>query len=199
VVSALGLRTLRARPTPEEVDLQANRNVLEHSHTAGVGQFIFVGVLHGDRLMSQAPILKPREQFTRELQDSGLTSTVLRPTGSFNDAAEVFQLARRGWAFILGDGNHRLNPVHPADIAQVAVQAITDTSLHNAEFGFGGPDTYTQRELAKLASRVLGKRLRTIRVPYWLLDVTATALQRWNRNAAGFLRFFRHVLSTDMV
>lgn len=199
VVSALGLRTLRSRPTAEEVDLQANLNVLERAISAGVRQFILVSVLHGDELSRSVPILRPREEFTRTLRGCGLTWTVLRPTGAFNDMAEIFRFARHGWGFVLGDGQQRVNPIHPADIADAAARAITDTTLHEAEWGFGGPDTYTQRELAELATQVLGKRLRTVRVPYWPLDAAAKALDPVNRNAAGFLRFFRRSLSQDMV
>jgi hypothetical protein len=42
-------------------------------------------------------------------------------------------------------------------MAGVAVRSITDPSLHDAEFGFGGPETYTQTEIARLANRVLGQ------------------------------------------
>jgi uncharacterized protein YbjT (DUF2867 family) len=130
VVSSLGLRTLRPRPTPEAVDLRANLNVLERARRAGVRRFVFVGVLHGRELAGRAPILRPREEFVRRLEESPLTWTVLRPTGAFNDMREVFRLARRGWGVVLGDGRHRINPAHPADIAAVAVRALTDTSLH---------------------------------------------------------------------
>lgn len=199
VISALGLRTFRPRPTADEVDFGANLNVLKCAQSAGVGQFIFVGVLDSAQLLAQVPILRPREQFVDELRKSQLTWTVIKPTGAFNDAAEVFRIAQRGWAFMLGDGSHRINPIHPGDIARVAVRAISDTTLHRTEYGIGGPDTYTQRELADLAGQVLGKRLRPLRVPSWPLDAAATVLHPFNRNAAGFLRFFRHTLTRDMV
>ena len=199
VVSSLGVRTLRSRPTPEQVDLHANLNVLHQAQSAGVQQFVFVGVLNGDRLMSSTPILRPREQFVGELINSGLTWTALRPNGSFNDMREIFRLAERGWSVTLGDGTQRINPVHPADIGQMVVQSLTDTSLHNAQFGFGGPDTYSHREIADLAADILGKPIRSVRVPAWPLDVLGTALYPVNRNAAGFLRFFRQVMSTDMI
>lgn len=199
VISAVGLRTLRRRPSADEVDRRANLNVLESAQAAGVRQFIFVGVLDAEELLDQVPILRPREQFVAELEKSELTWTVIKPTGAFNDAAEVFRIAQRGWAFMLGDGRHRINPIHPADIAQVAVRAITDPALHETAYGIGGPDTYTQRELADLAAEVLGKRLRPLRLPGWPLDVIATLLRPVNGNAAGFLRFFRHTLTRDMV
>lgn len=199
VVSALGLRTLRRRPTANDVDLHANENVLERARDAGVGQFVFVGVLNGKEMMADVPILRPRERFISELKQSGLTWSVIRPTGAFNDGAEIFRFAQRGWAFMLDDGDHRINLIHPADIADVAVRAISDTSLHETEYGIGGPETYSQRELTELAANVLGKRLRPFHLPGWTVDAVATVLRPFNGNAAGFARFFRHTLSKDMV
>ena len=109
------------------------------------------------------------------------------------------RLAERGWGFVLGAGDHRINSVHPADIAGVAVRSITDPSLHDAEFGFGGPETYTQTEIARLASRVLGKRQRIVHVPFWVIDAAVALIRPFNRNAAGFLEFFRQTAARDMV
>lgn len=136
VVSALGLRTLRRRPTADDVDRRANLNVLKCAQASGVGQFVFVGVLDGEAMMAEVPILRPREQFVSELRQPGLTWSVIRPTGAFNDAAEAFRIAQR---------------------------------------------------------------LRPLRLPGWTLDAAASVLRLCNGNAAGFLRFFRHTLSRDMV
>lgn len=200
VISSLGLRTFRARPTPEAVDLQANQNILERAQEAGVRQFVFVSVLHADELVDEVSILRPREEFVRRLKDSGLSWTVLRPTGAFNDLKEIFRLAERGWGMVLGDGDYRINPIHPADIAEVAVRSITDASLHDAEFGFGGPETYTQTEIARLAFGALGKEAqRIVHVPFWPIDVAVAVIRPFNRNAAGFLEFFRRTASREMV
>lgn len=199
VISALGLRSLRRRPTAEEVDLHANRNVLECARSAGVRQFVFIGVLNGDEMMAQVPILRPREEFVSELKQSGLIWSVLRPNGAFNDAEEIFRAAQRGWAITLDDGRHRINFIHPADIADVAVRAISDTALHGTEYGIGGPDTYSHRELTELIADILGRRVRTIRLPGRTVDWLATVLRPFNGNASGFARFLRHTLSRDTI
>lgn len=200
VVSSLGLRTFRARPTPEQVDLHANLNILRRAQDAGVRQFVFVSALHVDELAERAPILRPREQFVGILKDSALDWTVLRPTGAFNDMAAAFRLAQRGWGLVLGDGRTMINPVHAADIADVAVRSLTDPSLRGAEFGFGGPETYTMTEIAQLASRVLGKPQRIVYVPLWVADAAVALIRPFNSNAAGFLQMFRQAAATlDMV
>ena len=138
-------RTLRRRPSAEEVDLRANRNVLECAQATGVDQFVFIGVLNGKEMKADVPIFRPREQFINELKRSGLTWSVIRPTGAFNDGAEIFRIAEQGWAFMLGEGHQRINLIHSADIAEVAVRAISDSQLHETEYGIGWPDTYSQR------------------------------------------------------
>lgn len=199
VVSSLGLRTLRAQPTAEAVDLQANLNILEHAQKTGVRQFVFVSVLGADELVEMAPIIRPREEFVERLKDSGLRWTVLRPTGAFNDLEGVFRLAKRGWGVVLGDGKQWINPIHAADIAEVALRSVRDPSLENVEFGFGGPETYTYTEITQLASRALGKKLRIVEVPFWTIDAMVAVTRPFNRNAAGFLKFFQTVASRSLV
>lgn len=199
VVSSIGLRTLRRRPTADEVDFRANLDVLRQARRSGVGRFVFVGVLNGVQLADRVPILRPRERFIRELERSDLAWTVLRPTGSFNDMAEIFRIARTGWRLLIGPGNHPINPIHPADIADVAVRAIDDASTVGRDIDIGGPDTFTQGTAYDLAADVLGKRLRTVRVPIGLIDGIARVLALVNPNAAGFARFFGASLSRDMV
>lgn len=200
VISALGLRTFRARPTSEAVDLQGNLNILECAQqTEGVQQFTFISNLHADVLLDAVPILRPREEFVKRLQGSGLRWTVLRPSGAFNVQEEVFRLAERGWGILMGTGDHQLDPVHAADIADLAVASMSDPSLHNSEFGFAGPDKYTHTEISELAFEILGKRRRVVHVPLWAVDVLAATIRPFNSNAAGFLQFFRQVADMDMV
>lgn len=199
VISALGLRTLRARPSPELVDLHANLNVLACARAAGVRRFVFVAVLHGRRLAESLPILRPREAFVRALVASPIEWTVLRPSGAFNDMQAIFKSAQRGLGVVLGRGAHHINPIHAADIASVAVRAMTDASMRNVEYAFGGPESYTQRGLVREAFAALDARPRVLHLPPQLVDAAAAMIRPFNRNAAGFLRFFRTVATTDMV
>lgn len=56
VVSALGLRTLRARPTPELVDLRANLNILDRAREAGVRHFVFIAMPPGESTIHRPAI-----------------------------------------------------------------------------------------------------------------------------------------------
>ncbi|MGH2505706.1 MAG: SDR family oxidoreductase, partial [Ktedonobacterales bacterium] len=140
VVSTLGVRSLKRRPTPWEVDYQGNLNVLTLAEKAGVQRFIFAGVLHGEQLRRSIAVLEPRERFIDTLQSSGIPWTVLRPTGFFNDMEIIFKQARRGRVIQVGDGATRMNPLHPDDLADAVIRSIENPAARDTTTEVGGPD-----------------------------------------------------------
>ena len=199
VISALGVRSLARKPSPWEVDYQGNLNVLTIAQQAGVRHFIFLAVLHGAELRASVPVLEPRERFVDALRQSGLAWTLLRPTGLFNDMQAFFQQALRGRVYLFGAGNARINPIHPANLAAEVARCIEDTEARNASLDIGGPDILTYTEIAHLAFDALGKKPRITHLAPWLLDGASQALRPFNPTGAGFLRFFRVVMTNDMV
>jgi uncharacterized protein YbjT (DUF2867 family) len=199
VVSSLGLRSFRRRPGAYEVDFQANRNILQRAEQAGVGRFVFVGVLNGRELSECVPILRSREQFIDDLRRSSMRWTVLRPTGAFNDAAEILRMAERGRVYLMGDGARRFNPIDAADIADQAIRVLADPRTAGEEIELGGPDAFTHREVAELAFSICGARPRITHLPLWMVDAVVRAIRPVNANAAGFLQFFRWASTVDML
>lgn len=199
VVSTLGLRSLARNPTPWEVDYQANLNVLARAQEAGVSRFIFVGVLHGAEARSHIPILEPRERFIDALQQSPIAWTIIRPTGAFNDMTAIFQMAQRGRVYVVGTGNARINPIHPMDLAAEVTRCIEDAETRNTSYGIGGPDIFSYNEIARLAFDALGRKPHVTHLAPWLLDAASGALRPFNPTGSGFLRFFRWVVTSDMI
>lgn len=199
VVSTLGVRSLARKPTPWEVDYQGNLNVLTAAKSAGVQHFIFIGVLHAQKWRSSIPVLEPRERFIDRLCQSGLAWTILRPPGAFNDMELIFQQARRGRVFVMGTGGARINPIHAMDVAREVVRSLEDTNMWKRACDIGGPEVFTYTQIAQMAFQALGTKPRITHIAPWLLDGVAQTLKPFNANAAGFLRFFRKVTTTDMV
>ncbi len=146
-----------------------------------------------------APLAEARERVVDALQRSDLTWTVVRPTGFFNDMAEVFGLARRGLNVIVGDGRNHINPIHGTDLAEEAVRSLGDSSRHDRALDLGGPDTYTFHELGLLAGEALGRRVRTIAIPPALIGVASVAATPFNANAAALLKAVQFLGVTDAV
>jgi len=108
--------------------------------------------------MEHLVIIKAHEDFVRALGASGLPHTIIRPTGYFSDVGEYFQMAKSGRAYLIGDGEKRLNPIH----AQIYADTVTGS---DAEVSAGGPIICSQNEIAELAFSILGKPPKITRIP----------------------------------
>lgn len=195
VVSALGITRQTDGLGYWDVDYQANLNLLEQAQQSGVQRFAYVHVLNADR-MTDVPMVAAKAAFVRKLQTSPLQSTVIAPTGYFSDLAEVLTMAQRGRVWLFGAGNQRINPIHGADLAAAIFDAV-ETGVPWADIG--GPDTFTQTELAQLSFEVLGTPPRITHLPDALRRALLWALPRLTpRRIAGPAQFFLTATAMNM-
>lgn len=161
VVSALGI-TRQKGMTYQEVDYQANSNLLQEALRSGVKQFAYIHVIHGSKLADAGVVsVAAKQAFVDELQEASsenkILSTVVCPTGFFSDMTDFLDMAKSGRVYLFGNGSHCLNPIHGSDLAKSTINAIEQ----NVEIlSVGGPTVYTHRELAKIAFEVLDKPVR---------------------------------------
>ena len=83
VISCLGNRTFKRRPSVWEVDRDANVNLVRRSREANVSRFVFVSVLGGAQMRDRVPQIEAREQVVEALEASGVPWTIIRPSGFF--------------------------------------------------------------------------------------------------------------------
>ncbi|UYV36798.1 SDR family oxidoreductase [Rhodobacteraceae bacterium D3-12] len=187
VVSALGITRQADGVGYWDVDYQANVNLLEEALRSDVARFAFVHVLHADR-MDHVPLVAAKAAFVRKLQTAPLQSTVIAPTGYYSDMADFFNGAKAGRVWLFGTGQLRINPIHGADLATAMFEAI-DAGASWADIG--GPETFTQDELATLCFEVLGKKVRISHLPDFLRRAVLVVLPRLApRRIAGPVQFF---------
>jgi uncharacterized protein YbjT (DUF2867 family) len=196
--SSIGIRHLHRRPTYEEVDYQANLNLVEAAEAAGVRRFVFVSVLDGETVRELSPLVDARERVVERLGQSAMETVVLRPTGFFNDMGDFFQMAQKGKVWLIGSGETRINPIHGADLADVAAAALSDDEPAG-EIPAGGPEVFTQREIAELAFQTMGKPPRCGRVGPGLVRLLARVIGPFNRNAAALALMFSTLGDRDAV
>ena len=122
VFSSIGITKQKDGLRYMDVDYQANLNLLEEAKKSGVKKFIYVSVLHGAQ-MTNLKICAAKEKFVGALEKSGLDYCIIRPTGYFSDMEEFFTMAQKGRVFLIGNGAHRMNPIHGEDLAKVCVDA----------------------------------------------------------------------------
>ncbi|MBT3222326.1 MAG: SDR family oxidoreductase [Proteobacteria bacterium] len=198
VISSLGNRTTRRKPTPMEVDYAANMNIVRKAERAGVKHFVFVSVLKGDQMRRRVPQIEARELVVDELKTSDMASTIIRPSGFFNDMSEFLDMARNGGAlWIPGAGNTSFNPIHGADLAAFTLDHAGQEASFGGDFSVGGPDIFTVRELGELACDVVGCKPRFRRFPAWAMMGAAAVLAPFNANLASLIGMIGSLISED--
>jgi uncharacterized protein YbjT (DUF2867 family) len=195
VFSSVGITRQRDGLTFRDVDYQGNKNLLEAAQRAGVDKFVYVSVLDGPNLR-HLDIVRAHEEFVDELERSGVDFSVLRPTGYFSDMGEVYDMARKGRVYLIGDGTTRTNSIHGADLAVRCADAVEGG---DRDVEVGGPETMTWREIAELALRVQNKPVRITCVPAWVMWSIVFVTRLFSRHSAELMAFFTTLATRDVV
>jgi uncharacterized protein YbjT (DUF2867 family) len=196
VVSCLGITRQTDGLGYWDVDYQANLNLLREAERAGVGQFGYIHVLHASD-MAQVPMVAAKSAFVGELLRSSVAATVIAPTGYFSDMGDFLNMAQSGRVWLFGDGSKQINPIHGADLAVATAEAV---EARLDWFDVGGPDVFTQRELAELAFASIGKPARITLLPDILRRMALRVLPFVTpRRISGPAGFFLSALAYDMV
>ncbi len=196
VISCLGITRQKDGLSYMDVDFQANANVLDEAVKAGVSKFIYVSVFRGNQYKNVA-LCNAKEHFVDYLKHSGMPYCVVRPTGFFSDMKDFWDMAKNGRAYLFGDGSKRLNPIHGKDLAETIVSRM---HLGETELNVGGPQAFTQAEIAALAFTSLQQANKITMVP----DVFRRAVLWFGKrfmpeSTFGPVEFFLTLLAKDMV
>jgi uncharacterized protein YbjT (DUF2867 family) len=199
VVSAMGaslaLRYTAPNASYRDVDLGANLNLLEEARRAGVRKFVYVSLYAAERLRGLGYV-DAHEEFVKALAASGIEYAVVRPTGFFYVFEEIFKMALRGRAMLVGRGDARTNPIHEADVARACVEALEGDAR---ELPVGGPEVYTRREVALLAFESLGKRPKLTSLPPALMRTLIKPVALFDRRLYDLLDFGAAVSLIDVI
>jgi uncharacterized protein YbjT (DUF2867 family) len=183
--SSIGISRQRDGLTFEQVDYQANRNLIELCRDSDVRKFVYVSMLGAEQIADLA-ITKAHERVVNDLERSGLEYAIVRPSGYFSDMGAVLDMAKRGRVLLVGDGTNRFNPIHGADLAAVCVDAAEGEDL---VVEAGGPDILSQREVAELAFDVVGLPVKVTIIPLWLAYGLARFIGILNRQFGDLAKF----------
>jgi len=195
VFSSIGISRQRDGLSFEQVDYQANRNLLDLCAGSGVRKFVYVSMLGAEQI-AQLAITRAHERVVADLENSGLEYAIVRPSGYFSDMGAVLDMARRGRVFLVGPGTNRFNPIHGRDLAEVCADAAEGPAR---VFEAGGPEVLTQREVAELAFDVLGRQPKLTSVPLWLARGLARGIGLLNRQFGDLAEFIVTAGEVDAV
>jgi uncharacterized protein YbjT (DUF2867 family) len=147
--------------------------------------------------MAHVPLVAAKAEFVTLLQAAPIASTIIAPSGYFSDMGDFLSMARSGRVWLFGNGTHRINPIHGADLARATAEAI---DAGRDWMDVGGPTAFSHDELAALAFDALGKPPRITHLPDALRRLTLKVLP-WVTPAHihGPALFFLTAMGDDMV
>jgi len=133
---------------------------------AGVRRVVHVSITNPSE-DSELEYFRGKAKLERELVESGLSYSILRPAVLFG--TEDILVNNIAWALrrlpvfgVFGDGGYRLQPIHVDDLAELAVRE--GRSLENRVIDAIGPETFTFKELVEMIGVIIGKRRPVVSV-----------------------------------
>lgn len=174
-------------PTPEGFirgNVDGTRRVAAAATSMGVRRFV-----HVSSLSAREPQLsqygRSKELAEREVRDSGLDWTMVRPPGVYGpgdmEMRDIFRMAAKGFVMLPPAG--RISLIHVADLARLLVTlALADPGRHIYECDDGIDGGFSHSEFARLVGQAVGRRVLAVSVPRALLHLAGRA-DRFFRDA----------------
>ncbi len=179
-----------------DLDTVANLNLIKAARTAGVERFVYVSLLVRPA-WSQTMYARAHEEVVEQLSGSGLSYGVVRPTGMFPIFDPFLTMARRGLAWIPGDGQARTNPVHPDEVAVACLEALARQEIGSVLVG--GPEIFTRQEIVEMAFRAIGRKPRILHLPRTALLAGSVILRPLHPRLSEVTDFVSHALTNEFV
>jgi uncharacterized protein YbjT (DUF2867 family) len=153
--------------TPETVEMQGNRDLIDAAKAAGVGHFIFVSAQIADP-DSPVPFIAGKGQTELYLQDSGMPYTIIAPN-SFMDTwiflLVALPIVTGQPVMLVGSGDRKHSFIAMADVAAFTIASVSNPEAINRKLILGGPEALSFRDAAVAYERVLGREIEVRSVP----------------------------------
>ena len=167
------------RNRSEAVDDAGHRALVDAARAAGAEHFVYTSVL-GASPGHPLDFFRTKYAVEQYVKESGLGYTILRPSAFMETHAHTFNgkgIVERGKTTLLGRGTRPRNFVAVRDVAAMAVRALTDRTMWGQTIEIGGPENFTDRQVAALYGRVLGVAPKVTHVPSAVLRVASLLLK----------------------
>ncbi|GAC1523040.1 MAG: SDR family oxidoreductase [Polyangiales bacterium] len=136
---------------------------IDAAKKAGVKHVVKLSVISADT--PQLALAKWHAQGEKHLVDSGLAWTMIRPGNFHTNALGWASTIKSQGAFYQPTGEGKWASVDPADIAAVAVKALTAPGHEGKAYTLTGPESLTAAQYAAKLSTAIGKPVKFVDVP----------------------------------
>ncbi len=177
IVSCMASRT-GAPKDAWAIDYTAHSQLLKVAQQAGIAQFVLLSAI-----CVQKPLLafqQAKLAFEKELIESGLTYSIVRPTAFFKSLSGQIKRLKQNKPFLLfADGQlTACKPISDHDLGMFIALCLSDPLKHNKILPIGGPgEAITPLQQGEYLFKAMGKTPKYKNVPVALLDVIIRVLQ----------------------
>lgn len=167
--------------TTFDVAVRNTRTLISAAKQAGVKRIVHVSIAKPS-LDSPLDYYRGKAELEKDIAESGLSYTILRPTVIFGPEDilinNIAWFVRRFPVFgIPGDGRYKIRPIFVEDMARLI--ADSSESEGNAIVDAVGPETYTFEELVRLIAERIGRPARTVHLPAAVAYLSTTVTGWW--------------------
>jgi divinyl chlorophyllide a 8-vinyl-reductase len=154
------------------IDYQATHNALDAAKSAGATHFVLLSAI-----CVQKPLLefqRAKLKFEKELKESSLTWSIVRPTAFFKSIAGQVESVKKGKPYVVfGKGElTACKPISERDLASFIAECLEDPAKKNKILPIGGPGkAITAREQGELLFELLGMTPKFKNMPIKMFDV----------------------------
>lgn len=163
----------------EAVDDAGHRALINAAKTAGVNHFVYMSIL-GAAPDHPVDFFRTKYHIEEYLKASGLSYTILRPSAYMEWHAHIFNgksILEKGKTSLLGKGTKLRNFIAVRDVALFAVLALTDPTLQKRILEMGGPENFTNNQVAELYGKIAGLTPKISHMPPAVAKVMSVALK----------------------
>jgi uncharacterized protein YbjT (DUF2867 family) len=180
--------TAQAGDSFDATDRDGTKNLIDAAKQKGVRKFVFVSF--DTTKTPENPLSNAKRDVEDHLKKSGLDYTILQPSLFFESwlGPMLFADPQAGTAKVYGKGTDKIRYVAVADVAQFAVESLSNPAARNATISFGGPDEISQREAVRIFEEAYGKSFSVVEVPEVVLEAQWRAAENpFDKTFAGLM------------
>jgi uncharacterized protein YbjT (DUF2867 family) len=164
-VSCMPFSYLPEENNIQKVDLEGVINLIDSAKAAGVQHFLYTSFSR--QMDFDFPLRNAKRSVEQHLQKTGMAFTILRPSFFMElwlSAAVGFD-ALNGKVNIYGTGINPVAYISYKDVANFAVECISNISSKNATLELGGPHNISQLDAVKIFEDALHKKIEVQHIP----------------------------------
>lgn len=171
--------------SPQTIDDEGNRQLIEAAERAGVKHMILLSV-YGASPDHPMELMRMKHRAENALRASTLSWTIIQPTAYMETWATLVgaPLIETGRTRIFGRGMNPINFVSVHDVARIVDLALLDPTLQGEIISIGGPDNLTMREVVTVFQETSGAVGKVRHIPLPMMRVMAVMMRPINATLA---------------